>query len=131
MRQLFVFVSLFLALFNSSFSQTATIRGTVKDGKTSELLESVSVVQPPANGTTTNTAGNYELKVAAGEVTLVFSYLGMKSDTQNLKIKEGETKTLNLSMGNVSFELQQVVIGESKVSVKIQKVTVETMVALV
>ncbi|MES2620648.1 MAG: TonB-dependent receptor [Bacteroidota bacterium] len=125
MRQFIVFIALSFYCSLLSFSQTATVRGTVKDGKTSELLESVNVVQPPSNGTTTDIAGNYELKITPGDVTLIFSYLGMKADTQFFKINEGEVKTLNLSMGGspMAVELQQVVIGESKISVKIQKVT--------
>src|SRR5258708_966168 len=116
MRQLFVFLSLSITLLQYTFAQTATVRGIVKDSKTGELLESATVLQPPANGTTTDAKGNYELKVTAGEVTLVFSYLGMKADTSVFKIKEGEVKVLNREMGDAVLELQQVVIGESKIA---------------
>ncbi len=123
MRKIFAFASLSLLFFSLAFPQSATIRGTVKDGKTGELLENAMVLQPPVNGTTTDIKGAYELKVTPGDVTLVFSYLGMNPDTQRFKIKEGETKTLNLAMGGAAIELQTVVIGENKIGVKLQKVT--------
>ena len=56
MRKHFV-VLLSIFLSQISFSQTATVRGVVKDGATGELLESATVLQPPANGTTTNAKG--------------------------------------------------------------------------
>ena len=74
MRQFFVTISVILAFSYSLFSQTATLRGTVKDGSNGELLEGATVLQPPANGTTTNISGDYELKVEPGEITLIISY---------------------------------------------------------
>jgi outer membrane receptor protein involved in Fe transport len=123
MRKLFIVASLSILFFQISFSQTTTVRGVVKDGATGELLESATVLQPPTNGTATDSKGYYELKVTAGDVTLVVSYLGMNADTLHLKVKDGETKTLDISMGGAPVELQQVVIGESKVAVKMQKIT--------
>jgi iron complex outermembrane receptor protein len=123
MRQPLLAIFFVLSSASILFSQNATLKGTIKDGSTGELLESASVVQLPANGTTTNEKGYYELQVTPGDVTLVISYIGMKPDTQTLIIKEGEVKTLNISMGGSPVELQQVVIGENKIGVKLQKVT--------
>ncbi len=122
-HKLLVFVTLNFLFLHISFSQTATLRGTIKDGKTGELLEGANVVQPPANGTTTDVKGNYELKVTPGEVTLIVSYIGMNPDTLRTTVKDGEVKTFNVSLGGSPVELQQVVIGESKIAVKIQKIT--------
>src|SRR3954467_10084407 len=108
MRQFYAALSLCL-LVNLGFAQTATIRGVIKDGKTGELLEGANVVQPPANGTTTDAKGNYELKVQAGEVLLVVSYIGMNADTLRTTVKEGEVKTLDVPLGGAPVELQQVV----------------------
>lgn len=123
MRKLLLYLSLNLFLLTVSFAQTATVKGIIKDGQTGELLESANVIQPPANGTVTDEKGNYELKVIAGEVTLVISYLGMSADTQRFKINENEVKTLNVSLGGTPLELQTVVIGENKIGVKLQKIT--------
>ncbi len=123
MRKLLIVASLSILFCQISFSQTVTVRGVVKDGATGELLESATVLQPPTNGTATDAKGNYELKVTAGDIMLVVSYLGMNADTLRFNIKDGEVKTLDVTMGGAAVELQQVVIGESKIAVKIQKVT--------
>lgn len=116
-------VAVVLFTYCVSFSQTATVRGVVKDGTTGEFLEGATVLQPPANGATTGVKGDYELQVTAGEVILIVSYIGMNTDTQRFTIQAGEQKQLDIAMGGGALELQQVVIGESKIAVKLQKVT--------
>jgi len=123
MRQFFVTISVILAFSYSLFSQTATLRGTVKDGSNGELLEGATVLQPPANGTTTNISGDYELKVEPGEITLIISYLGMKPDTEHITVKPGQLKKLDVSFGGSNNELQTLVVTENKVGEKIQKAT--------
>ncbi|MCS6934172.1 MAG: TonB-dependent receptor [Chitinophagales bacterium] len=117
-------ISLLLcSVCNVVIGQTATVQGTVSDGKTGEPLESANVLQPPTNGTTTNEKGFYSLTVKPGQVMLVFSYIGSTPDTQYLFIKANETKTLNVKLGGGPLELQQVVIGENKIGTKVQKLT--------
>jgi iron complex outermembrane receptor protein len=123
MRQLIISALFCLGFIYSAQSQTATIKGVVKDGNTGELLQSATILQPPTNGTTTDDKGNYELKVAPGDVVLVVSYIGMSADTLRFSVKEGEVKNLEIKLGGSPNELQQVVINESRLSVKIQKVT--------
>ncbi len=123
MRQLFIITIFCFGFFVSLFAQTATLKGVVKDGSSGELLESATVLQPPANGVITDAKGNYELKVNAGNVTLIVSYIGRKSDTLTVTVKEGETKVQNIALGGAPAELEQVVINESRIAVKIQKVT--------
>ncbi len=123
MRQFLVISLLLLGFVHSVYSQNATVKGVVKDGSTGELLEGATVLQPPANGALTDAKGNYELSVAAGEVTLIASYIGKTPDTLHFTVVAGETKTLDIAMGGTAAELEQVVINESRVAVKIQKVT--------
>lgn len=120
----FTAVSFFCLVFCSNvFSQTAIIRGTIKDRNTGELLFGANVVQPPTNGVSTDVGGNYELKVNAGHVTLIISYLGLNTDTQQLEVKDGQTKYLNVGLVGGQNELQMVVVSESKVGQKLQTVT--------
>jgi iron complex outermembrane receptor protein len=123
MRHFYVIVSLSLFFVNLTFSQTAIIQGTVKDGPHNEPIESANVVQLPANGVQTDSKGYYELKVPAGEVTIVFSYIGLKPDTQIINVRKDEVRTLNVALGGGALELDQVVIGETRMGVKLQKVT--------
>lgn len=128
MRQFLGILGFLFFSVNISFSQTATITGIITDGTNGDKLESASVVQLPANGTTTDINGRYELQVEAGDVTLIISYIGMQADTQTLKVKAGEVKNLNISLGTNAMELQQVVIGENKIGKKIQKTTTSVTV---
>lgn len=123
MRQLSLFTLLLIFVSSVSFAQTATVKGTVKDGRTGELLEGANIVQPPSNGTTSDVKGNYELKVNAGEVNLIISYLGMSADTEHFTIKEGETRNLNLNLGGGSVELKTIVVGQNRLGVELQKIT--------
>lgn len=123
MRKLLVIAAISLGLFQCVFAQNATIRGVVKDNSTGELLEGATVLQPPTNGTSTNAKGEYELTVSPGDVTLIVSYIGLKADTLYTKVKPGEIKVQDIGLGSVANELTQVVIGESRVAVKITRVT--------
>lgn len=125
LRILSVLISLLFVQI--SFSQTATVKGIVKDGSNKNLpLELVNVVQLPANGTYTDSTGHFELKVQPGDVTIIFSYTGMQPDTQQLKIKAGEVKNLDVVLGGGPTELVTIVIGENKVGTKVQKLTGST-----
>lgn len=127
MRRLIFSIVIVLLSTHLSFSQTATIRGTVKDGTDrNKPLELVNVVQLPANGTYSDSLGHYELKVNPGDVTIIYSYTGMSPDTQYIKVKAGDVKTLDVVLGGGPIELNQVVIGENKVGTKVQKLTGST-----
>lgn len=122
-----LFLSLLVvSFFQSLLAQTSIIKGIVKDASNGKPLDGATVLQLPANGTLTDEKGAYQLQTASGEVTLIFSYLGMKSDTQNFTIKAGETKTVNNELGEQPTELSTVVIGESKYAIKLQKLTGST-----
>ncbi len=123
MRQFFVILLLSLSFSYISFSQTATIQGTVKDAGTGELLQGATVLQPPVNGTTTDLSGNFKLTCEPGEVTLIVSYIGMKQDTLHFTLKPGQVKTKDISLGGGDNELGTIVITENKVGEKIQKAT--------
>ena len=123
MRHVFVIVLLCFSFSYKSFSQQATIQGVVKDAGTGEALEGATVLQPPANGTTTSISGTYKLTVEPGEVTLVVSYIGMKQDTLHFTLKPGQSKIKDIALGGNDNELQTIVVTENKVGEKIQKAT--------
>ncbi|MDB5284723.1 MAG: putative vitamin receptor precursor, partial [Bacteroidota bacterium] len=123
MRHFFVISLISLVFTTNIFSQTATIHGVVKDANTGELLEDVNIVQPPANGTHSDLKGNYELRVNAGDITLIFSYIGLTADTFNFSIKPGDTKELNVSLQGSGQEIGTIVVSESRVGQKLTTVT--------
>jgi len=103
----------------SAFGQdkSGTVTGVVTDKKDKSEIPAVNVV---IKGTKlmvqTDLNGKYMLKnVPAGEYTIEFSFIGYeKIVVTAVKVKAGETTTLNIQMGASSIMLDQnvVVIGE-------------------
>ena len=91
----------------------ASIKGKVTDEK-GEGLPGVSVVvKGTSRGTTTNSAGQYELELGQGENTLIFSFVGYLSQ----EIQAGARSELNVAMKVDTKALDEVVVvgyGEMK-----------------
>jgi outer membrane receptor protein involved in Fe transport len=113
---------LLFSLYTSA--QTATVRGIIRDASTREALVGVNVYTSATNATTTNSSGSYELKVPAGEASLIFSYIGYAADTVQVTLEADKIKTLNNALGNTDIELNTVVVSTSKFGKKIQKESV-------
>ncbi|MBK7149652.1 MAG: carboxypeptidase-like regulatory domain-containing protein, partial [Bacteroidetes bacterium] len=99
MRKLFAGILLQLLFVNTTIAQSTVIKGALKDAANGKPLDGATVLQPPANGTLTDEKGNFQLNVEPGDVTVIFSYLGMQPDTQTYNLKAGESKTINVEMG--------------------------------
>src|SRR4051812_3726056 len=87
---------IFLFSYHYSFSQSATIYGTVKDSVNKPFSEvSVSVYGKPI-GTLTDEKGSYKLTVPANEqLKIIFSFTGFSRDSIIIELKENEKKEIN------------------------------------
>lgn len=104
MRYVLLFFAAMISL--SVSAQNVTVKGTVKDN-TGETVIGASVVEKgnTTNGAITDLDGNFTLTVPS-DATLVFSYIGMK--TQEVAVK-GRT-ILNITMDDDSQALEEVVV---------------------
>jgi len=69
-----------LCISTVSMAQQQEVTGKVIDSVTEEPLPSVNIaIKGTTSGTTTDIDGNYELMVPSSDVTLVFSFVGYKS----------------------------------------------------
>ncbi|MES2485986.1 MAG: carboxypeptidase-like regulatory domain-containing protein, partial [Bacteroidota bacterium] len=68
------------------------------------------VVKGTQNATTTDDEGKYTLSVPAGNVTLVYTYLGYITVEVPVTIVAGETKVLDQAMGSDSVAIEDVII---------------------
>ena len=104
MRYVLLFFAAMISL--SVSAQNVTVKGTVKDN-TGETVIGASVVEKgnTTNGVITDLDGNFTLTVPS-DATLVFSYIGMK--TQEVAVK-GRT-ILNITMDDDSQALEEVVV---------------------
>lgn len=104
MRYVLLFFAAMISL--SVSAQNVTVKGTVKDNA-GETVIGASVVEKgnTTNGAITDLDGNFTLTVPS-DATLVFSYIGMK--TQEVAVK-GRT-ILNITMDDDSQALEEVVV---------------------
>ncbi len=108
---------LFLLISAWVYGQQAkrhTVSGTIKDARNGEALIGVSVyLEELKTGVATNNYGYYALSVAPGKYTLVVSYMGYVTQTQQIDISVNNQK-LNLELSEEKKELNEVVISSDK-----------------
>ncbi|WP_295713550.1 TonB-dependent receptor [Mucilaginibacter sp.] len=90
-----------------------TISGTIKDKASGETLPGATVgfTQLPGIGVSANTYGYYAISVPEGQLTLVASYAGYKTDT--IKVDATKNTVININLASGNSQLQEVVIKSS------------------
>lgn len=105
---LVVFMLAFSAL---TFAQTYTVSGKVIADATGEGLIGANVYMKGANiGAATDVDGKYEMKVPAGEYTLVCSYIGY--ETKSVAVNVDKDMEVNFAMADYQFSLNITVISD-------------------
>src|SRR6266705_1154644 len=95
-KDLRIRIVVLLMLFTSmAWAQTRTVSGKVTSAEDGTSLPGVNVVvKGTSNGTTTNAEGIYNLSISDGGTTLVFSFIGYKSQ----EIEIGDKTTIDASL---------------------------------
>ncbi|RNI30413.1 carboxypeptidase-like regulatory domain-containing protein [Rufibacter immobilis] len=122
-------LSVFLALFASrrlsvvfllccglavSWAQAGTLKGRVTDEAGKGLAFATVYLQGSTVGSTTNEQGDYQFAVEPGKHTVVFQYVGYKSQTKTLEVPEEEqTFTLNVQLLPDVYNLNEVRVSLS------------------
>ncbi len=108
MRKITIMLAfLFLAGIQFAFAQTRTISGTVTSADDGSGIPGVTVqVKGTTVGTTTDMDGKYSIDVKPNYKTLVFSFVGMK--TQEVPI--GSSNTINVTMQTEAIAMDEVVV---------------------
>ncbi|MCC6281686.1 MAG: TonB-dependent receptor [Saprospiraceae bacterium] len=115
--------SLFFLSFFSSFAQNATLRGTITDVRTGESLPGVTV-RAGAAGVASDVEGRYSLSLPAGAHTVIFTFVGYETKTQDVRLSAGQTLELNISLGDADNLLQQATVTSGKFEKPLGEVTV-------
>jgi TonB-linked SusC/RagA family outer membrane protein len=110
MKPLKLALGMLFAFWGSSlFAQT--VSGVVSDENGIPLPGLSVVIEGTTTGTTTDMDGKYSLKLPeAGTYKLVFSYLGYTKSTQEVKVGDGETKSLTFNMQPSAEALDEFVV---------------------
>ena len=108
---------LFFLFSGLTYGQTtATISGTITDSTGKALQDANISLFGLAVGTTSNAEGKYSLQVPAGQIKIIFSYAGLKTDSVNAKMKAGEKRVLDRSLKSSVTQLPEFTVKETPVS---------------
>ncbi|WP_319500461.1 TonB-dependent receptor [uncultured Draconibacterium sp.] len=104
LTRLFV-VGIFLISQLGVFAQQKTLTGTVKDAESAPIIGATVIVKGTTIGTVTNVDGEYTLSEVPDNATLVFSFVGMK--TQEIAV--GNQTNIDVTMEVDAIGLEEVV----------------------
>lgn len=110
--------SLFFISF-LSFSQTGTIRGTIKDAKSSEDLIGATIkIEGTPLGALTDINGYFSIaKVPAGKAKIRISYVSYKEKTiADVEVKDGVVTEINTTLEEEGSVLQEVKVTASRLT---------------
>ncbi|MCB0755123.1 MAG: carboxypeptidase-like regulatory domain-containing protein, partial [Flavobacteriales bacterium] len=101
----------FLLISANVLAQTGTIKGIVTGDDGLSVIGGTVVVKGTTIGASTDFDGNYELKgVPVGEQTIVYSFIGLKTQDKQVTVKEGEATTMDVKLSEDVMLLDQVVV---------------------
>jgi outer membrane receptor protein involved in Fe transport len=106
MKQLFTVIALFAAYY--SFSQNAEISGKVTDLNTKEPLAGASVRYDRGHGVIADANGYFKLSIPEGQYDIVITSIGYKKQKQNITLKSGEKKGLNVALATDAYEFSEI-----------------------
>ena len=105
--------NIILLLFVSQFAlaQTSIIKGKIStsDGKPAEFVN-ISL-KGTSKGTIADAEGNYSLNnLKAGSYNLIASFVGLKSKSEKVELKDNEILTINFSLKEDANQLQELLV---------------------
>jgi TonB-linked SusC/RagA family outer membrane protein len=104
----FILNCLFISL---SFSQGATIKGTIKDSLGKPIYRAQVILEGKSRGATTNENGFYELSmIDAGSYTLIFRATEFTEKKKEITLTAGETQVHDMVLISLGKLLDDVVI---------------------
>lgn len=112
MNRYILFITLLLWA-TAAFSQTGVLRGTIRDGKTNEVIIGATVqIVGMTLGGSTDVNGQFDIpKVPAGVHNVQISYVSYKTKTvPNIRIESGNSTVLETDLLEDNQQLQEVVV---------------------
>lgn len=112
MKHLFYLLFLVTSLTFAQNNKTS-ISGTVTSNDKPVPFATIYVNGGTA-GTDADVDGNYSLNVPEGEVTLVVQFQGFRTQRKKISVIEGEKQTVNFSLTEDTFGLDEVVVSATR-----------------
>jgi len=106
------FLITFFILLISSYGQTGSIAGRVIDATDNSPLYGTNILLLGTSmGTTTDIDGRYRLTgIPQGNVTVIYRYIGYRSDTVKVRVVEGKTIIIDVKLKPEVIEGQEIVV---------------------
>jgi hypothetical protein len=110
----FTFIGLFISL--TTAQNSAKITGKVID-ENRQVLPLVNVsIAGQSGGTSTDDYGNYSINLPVNEkLMLIFSFIGFKTDSVEVLLKENQDRVINVTLFSKAKELSDVIIEDKEV----------------
>ncbi len=104
-------------------NKAGSITGVVRESDGAPIVGATIVVQGTQIGTTTGVSGEYTLgKVPVGPVTLLVSCVGYKPASFPASVRDGETRTVNMTLA-AGVEIDDVVVTALGIKKEIKSLT--------
>ena len=101
-----------LFLFICLPASAQVLRGKIVDKSGLPVQYATVYIQELKQGTTSNTKGDYEIKLIPGRYVVIFQSLGYEPVFENITISD-ETVTRNITLPEQIYEIQEVIISPS------------------
>ncbi len=130
MKKILLVCFSFALVFNV-WAQDRVVSGKVTSTEDGSALPGVSVVlKGTANGTVTDSEGNYKLTVSGSDGTLLFSFIGLKGT----EVVIGERTVVDVSLGLDVTQLSEIVVtgtgvatDRKKLAIAVESITAEKL----
>jgi Family of unknown function (DUF5686)/CarboxypepD_reg-like domain len=109
MRQLILFL---LLLLIPSRLDSQILKGTIKDARGEAIPYATVYIKELKQGTTSNTKGDYEIRLPDGKYTVIYESLGFEPDINNIRLA-GNMIILNVTLQVQTYEIPEVRITAS------------------
>jgi hypothetical protein len=101
-----IFFALLILIFCSDLS-AQVLKGTIKDSSGEPLPYSTVYIRELQQGTTSNTKGNYEIRLPEGKYTVIFQSLGFAPDIRDITLGKSIV-TLDIILQIQYYEIPEV-----------------------
>ncbi len=120
------FLLLIFLCLNASGQNFTGVKGIVKSAEYDEAIAGALVfdLSNPQQGISSDANGNFQFALSPGAHTLICALLGMKKDTFEVVINEGQTVSHNFVLQPISKMLDVVVVSAGKYEQKLEELTV-------
>jgi len=121
----FLITSIFILSYCFAFSQNAKVVGKVTDDNNKPLFGATVMYKKDVTiGAYSDENGNYLLEIPEGNAVLIFRYSGMKTDTVQVYVADGEVKEVNFQMFSMVTELEGVEVRVGRFDRPLEEQTV-------